>query len=642
MKKDNEFKMVVLDKKYYSFLSNNSFNSQIMMKETRPFLFFSKDNIFGLELFYIIPFTSRDKKHEFDIEIPNCKKSKKIRISKSIPILNDAGFIKDINPDNLDKKYEDTYKKFKLFLTNKNFKKIEKNFNNFLIWNIENFYEPSNNSNFYPTNILRLNSQLYIYKKEKKANSELEKIILAKFWFYINEFNNKNEIKNEDFELKVNKNKIIFKNNLDSQNYITINLKNKNWKLNIFWWNEFCQYLTKNQNSNKKFLKKYSYPFSQDNKNWSDILELQNLLKQIKKSKANYNFMPKIKNKIIQISLNYLNSEENFKLLEKWVSNKFLKITDDEFNLLKVIWEIEKIKISSINSFKDNFLGLSDKLIQILLCKIKFKQNDLIKEFNKNISNIFIELNKNTLKEHLKKYDPGWILPDFIEEIIMLLEFEKIIGKNEIENFNKFSKFIDFLKDKIIFYKNLFENNPNWFHSKHHQKILKLESRLSNEIKNLDNFKKMSIEYKFLLQIKQLSKFNEKNLKFKVININNDTAKILLDILEEIKKELCCQLTNLHIDLNSWDEINDSFIYFSKTKNKIFLDKNLSKLEQLLILEKQISVNEQLTRNISNNQDYKKFLISKSTNYLKRYNININSKNIRNQIKKILRIIQKN
>ena len=130
---------------------------------------------------------------------------------------------------------------------------------------------------------------------------------------------------------------------------------------------------------------------------------------------------------------------------------------------------------------------------------------------------------------------------------------------------------------------------------------------------------------------------NKQTLKFESINLNDGTAKILLNIVEEIKKGLQCQLTELHIDLNSYNEINDLFIYLSKIKNKIFLDENLIKLEQLLIQERRIGVNERLTRNLSNNQDYKEFLISESKKYIQRYNINIDSENISNQILKIIR-----
>lgn len=609
--------MVLLNEKYYSFLKDSPFNYQIMMKESRPFWIYSKDNIFGLNLFYIIPFTSRKRTHKFDIKIPNCKEEKKIRISKSIPILNNDNFIEYIDP--LNKKYEDTYKKFKEFISeDQNLEKIEKEFNNFLILNIDSFYEPfkDEESQFHPTNILRLNNQLYIYA-EDKSHLKLEKMLLSKFWFHINNFNNETKIKNENFELEVNEDEIIFKNNLDNQNLVTINLENKNWKFNILWQDEFCKYLIKNSKINEKFLEKYSYPFSKNNTNRLDIFELQALLKKIENSnRDNYNFMSKIKNKIIQISLNYLNSKEDFKLLEKWVSKNFFEINEDEFNLLKIIWEIENIKISSINSFKNNFLCLSDELIKILLCKIKLKWDELIKEYNKNNSNVFKKLNPDTLKKYLKKYDPGWALPDFVKEIIRLLEFEKVIGKNEIENFSKFSKFINFLKNKVAFYKNKFKKNLNMFHLEHHEKILELESELSNKTINFKDFKKISAEYKFLIQIKQLFQLNKQTLKFESINLNDSTAKILLNIIEEIKKGLQCQLTELHIDLNSYNEINDFFIYLSKIKNKIFLDENLIKLEQLLIQERRISVNERLTRNLSNGQNYKEFLISESKKYI--------------------------
>ena len=642
MEKNNKFKMVLLNAKYYSFLKDSPFNCQIMMKESRPFWIYSKDNIFGLKLFYIIPFTSSKRTHKFDIQIPNCKKEKKIRISKLIPILNNDNFIEYIDP--LNKKYEDTYKKFKEFISeDQNLEKIEKEFNNFLILNIDSFYElfKDEESQFHPTNILRLNNQLYIYAKDK-SHLKLEKMLLSKFWFHINNFNNETKIKNENFELEVNKDEIIFKNNLDTQNLVTINLENKNWKFNILWQDEFCQYLIKNSKINEKFLEKYSYPFSKNNTNRLDIYELQVLLKKIENSnRDNYNFKPKIKNKIIQISLDYLNSKEDFKLLEKWVSKNFFEINEDEFNLLKIIWEIENIKISSINSFKNNFLSLSDELIKILLCKIKLKRDELIKEHNKNNSNVFKKLNPDTLKKYLKKYDPGWALPDFVKEIIRLLEFEKIIGKNEIENFSKFSKFINFLKNKVASYKNKFKKNLNSFHLEHHKKILELELQLSNKTINFKDFKKTTAEYKFLIQIKQLFQLNKQTLKFESINLNDSTAKILLNIIEEIKKGLQCQLTELHIDLNSYNEINDFFIYLSKIKNKIFLDENLIKLEQLLIQERRISVNERLTRNLSNGQNYKEFLISESKKYIQRYNINIDSENIRNQIKKILKIIQK-
>ena len=643
MKKDNEFKMVLLNEKYYSFLKYSPFNYQIMMKEPRPFWIYSKDNIFDLKLFYIIPFTSSKSIHKFDILITdNKKKPQKIRISKLIPILNDDNFIKHIDPNNLDKKYEDTYKKLKEFIgENQNLKEIEKEFNDFLVLNIDSFYKSFKRKKFHPTNILRLNNQLCIYDKDK-SNPKLEKMLLSKFWFYINNFNNKTKIKNENFELEVNKDEIIFKNNLDDQNLVVINYKNRKLKLNIFWQNKFCEYLMQNSKINKKFLEKYSYPFSKNNINWLDIFELQILLDKFKNSKDVYNFKPKIKNKIIQISLDYLNSKEDFKLLEKWASKHFFKVSKNQFNLLKVIWEIENIKISSINSFKNNFLCLSDELIKILLCKIKLKWDELIKEYNKNNSNVFKKLNPDTLKKYLKKYDPGWVLLDSIKKIIRLLEFEKIIGKNEIENFSRFNKFINFLKNKVAFYKNEFKKNLNVFHLEHHEKILELESQLSNEIIDFKDFKKITMEYKFLIQMKQLSQLNKKTLKFESINVNNNTAKILLNILEEIKKGLQCQLTELHINLNSHEEINNFFMYLSKTKNQIFLDENLLKLEQLLIQERRIGVNERLTRNLSINQDYKEFLISQSINYIQRYNINIHSENIKNQIEKILQIIQKN
>ena len=642
MGKNNKFKMVLLNAKYYSFLKDNPFNYQIMTKEPRPFWLYSKDNIFGLKLFYIIPFTSSERTHKFDIPIPNCKEERKIRISKSIPILNNDNFIEYIDP--LNKKYDDTYIQFNQFISeDQNLEKIEKEFNNFLASNIDSFYESfkDEEKKFHPTNILRLNNQVYIYDKDK-SNFKLEKMLLSKFWFYINNFNNQTKIQNKDFELEVNsKDQIIFKNNLDAQNLVTINLKNQNSKFNIFWQIKFCEYLMQNSKMNEKFLEKYSYPFSKNNVDWLNMFELQILLKKIEKSnRDDYNFMPKIKNKIIQISLNYLNSKEDFKLLEKWVSKNFFEINEDEFNLLKIIWEIENIKISSINSFKNNFLGLSDELIKIILCKIKLKRDELIKEYNKNNSNLFKKLNPNTLKKYLKKYDPGWALPDFVKEIIRLLEFEKIIGKNEIENFSKFNKFINFLKNKVAFYKNKFKKNLNAFHLEHHEKILELESELSNKKINFKKFKKISAEYKFLIQIKQLSQLNKQTLKFESINLNDNTAKILLNIIEEIKKGLQCQLTELHIDLNSYNEINDFFIYLSKIKNKIFLDKNLLELEQLLIQERRIGVNEQLTRNLSNGQDYKEFLISESKKYIQRYNINIHSENIKNEAEKILNIIQ--
>lgn len=208
-------------------------------------------------------------------------------------------------------------------------------------------------------------------------------------------------------------------------------------------------------------------------------------------------------------------------------------------------------------------------------------------------------------------------MPDFVKEIIRLLEFEKIIGKNEIENFSKFSKFINFLKNKVASYKNKFKKNLNSFHLEHHKKILELELQLSNKTINFKDFKKTTAEYKFLIQIKQLFQLNKQTLKFESINLNDSTAKILLNIIEEIKKGLQCQLTELHIDLNSYNEINDFFIYLSKIKNKIFLDENLIKLEQLLIQERRISVNERLTRNLSNGQNYKEFLISESKNIFK-------------------------
>ena len=641
MGKNNKFKMVLLNAKYYSFLKDSPFNYQIMMKESRPFWIYSKDNIFRLKLFYIIPFTSSKRTHKFDIQIPNCKIRKKIRISKLIPILNNDNFIEYIDSSN--EEYEDTYKKFKEFISqDQKLEEIEKEFNNFLALNIDSFYESFKKKEFHPTNILRLNNQLYIYDKNK-SNLRLEKMLLSKFWFYINNFNNQTKIQNKDFELEVNKDEIIFKNNLDTQNLVTINLENKNWKFNILWQDEFCQYLIKNSKINEKFLEKYSYPFSKNNTNRLDIFELQTLLKKIENSnRDDYNFKPKIKNKIIQISLNYLNTEKNFKLLEKWVSKNFFKVNKNQFNLLKLIWEIENIKISSINSFKNNFLCLSDELIKILLCKIKLKRDELIKEYDKNNSNIFKKLNPNTLKKYLKKYDPAWTLPDFVKEIIRLLEFERLIGKNEIENFSKFNEFINFLKNKVVFYKNEFKKNLNIFHSEHHEKILELESELSNKTINFKDFKKTTAEYKFLIQIKQLSQLNKQTLKFESINLNDGTAKILLNIVEEIKKGLQCQLTELHIDLNSYNEINDFFIYLSKIKNKIFLDENLIKLEQLLIQERRISVNERLTRNLSNGQDYKEFLISESKKYIQRYNINIHSENIKNEAEKILKIIQKN
>ena len=155
------------------------------------------------------------------------------------------------------------------------------------------------------------------------------------------------------------------------------------------------------------------------------------------------------------------------------------------------------------------------------------------------------------------------------------------------------------------------------FHLEHHEKILELESELSNKTINFKDFKKISAEYKFLIQIKQLFQLNKQTLKFESINLNDSTAKILLNIIEEIKKGLQCQLTELHIDLNSYNEINDFFIYLSKIKNKSFLDENLIKLEQLLIQERRISVNERLTRNLSNGQNYKEFLIYESKNIFK-------------------------
>ena len=648
MKENSEFKIILLKKKYYLFLENNPFNFELMVKKRRPFFYCLKNKIFNLEVFYIVPFTTKNSERKFDIKISDPPNSSRIIISKSIPILCNPNFIKFIDLKNKkSKQIEPSYQKIEQFCNdNQNIVEIQKKFDDFLKDNIDNFYNSYCNNKYYPVNILRLINQSYFYE-QKKENVYWKKLLLSRFWFYINDFNfsNKNKIEKENFKLIIDKNKIIFNNKLDSQEDIIYFAETENLEFDIFWKKEFCEYLDKNKENHINFLRKYSYPFSQNNSDWLDIWELQKGVQKFQKSNEyKKEFLPKIKNKLIEISLPYLNTKENFELLGKWLSNDFFEINVEKFNLLKIIWEIEQIEISS-NSFRNNFLCLSDELIEIILSKISLTKEQLIKDYNEGNSNIFEGLNEKNLNHYLKQFDPKWKIPKFIKKITKLLEFEKIIGENEIENYSEFNKFIDFLKKKIEEYKYIF--NEELFHLSHYEKLIKLESKLS-KTKIFNHCREISKEYDFLIRIKQLSKLNKTNLKLKIINLNENVSSILLDIFKKTKEELYPKLKklltkdflNIKKEKNSSDEINNLFIYFSKTKNKIFLDKNLLELEQLLIQERRIGVNERLTRNLSNGQDYKEFLISQSKKYIQRYNINIHSENIKNEAEKILNIIQ--
>ena len=644
MKEISEFKIIFLKEKYYSFLENDPFNFELMMKKTRPFLYCLKKKVFDLEIFYILPFTTKNSERKFDIKISDPPNSSRLIISKSIPILCNSNFI-DLKKIKKNKKLKPSDEKIERFC-NENIVEIQKMFDDFLKDNIDNFYNSYCNNKYYPVNILRLINQVYFYE-QKKENLYWKKLILSRFWFDINDFNflNKNEIEEENFKLIIDKNKIIFNNKLDSQEDIIYFAENANSEFNIFWKKEFCEYLDKNKKNHLNFLTKYSYPFSQNNSDWLDVLELQKGVQKFQKSNEyKKEFLPKIKNKLIEISLSYLNTKENFELIEKWLSKDFFEINEEKFNLLKIIWEIEQIEISS-NSFRNNFLCLSDELIEIILSKISSRKEQLIKDYNEGNSNIFEGLNEKNLNHYLKQFDPKWKIPKFIKKITKLLEFEKIIGENEIENYSEFNKFIDFLKKKIEEYKYIF--NEELFHLSHYEKLIKLEGKLS-KTKIFNHYREISKKYDFLIRIKQLSKLNKTNLKLKIINLNENVSSILLDIFKKTKEELYPKLKklltkdflNIKKEKNSSDEINNLFIYFSKTKNKIFLDKNLLELEQLLIQERRIGVNERLTRNLSNGQDYKEFLISESKKYIQRYNINIHSENIKNEAEKILNIIQ--
>ena len=112
--------------------------------------------------------------------------------------------------------------------------------------------------------------------------------------------------------------------------------------------------------------------------------------------------------------------------------------------------------------------------------------------------------------------------------------------------------------------------------------------------------------------------------------------KISNDLIE--KNEFKNLFIDKYMEIDSFENVKDLFFYFNGFKNPVFLDKNLKKLEQLLIEERKIGKNDKWNKGLKDNE-YHVFLIDKAKEYLEKYNINIDRKFIKNKITNLLKKI---
>lgn len=661
-RKNTKFQIVFIQEEYYKFLQNEVLDRQIMIKKDRPFLAFFNYKNLRSKIRYLIPISREIKKvKKYDHVITaNGKKIALLKISKTIPVIknNNKNLFGHKNLNKKKNSNKEAYLKFVNDISNQ--KIIIAKFSNFLNERFDYFIFPSNTKEkyYFPVDVLYLNKNLFNNQNFSKSKDYIDwnQCFLSQFWFHINNIklskNEKNKyyFDNSDFQLNLEENHITFENNLDQSKVINLNFNKENFSI-IFLKNELCKYLTENAYLHKKFLEKYSFPFSKENQNYAEFYWLQKQITEYDEKTGDINSVPKIKNKIIKKSLQFLNTKNDLESLKKWMLEEFnnTEIDDHKFLNLKLIWEIKQIQNSGFSYFKNNFLSLSDELINLLTNKIKSYIDELIEEFNNWKIKKFNKLNALNFKKYWKRFEIKWLIPEQVLKIIKLLEWEKQIGKNEIENFTNFIVFLEFLNEKIINYQIIFKKNKNLFHIDHYQNLSKLQIDLElilmdQKIKSTNKNTKQSKEHQLLLKIKQLEEFNAEILKTKIINLNDSVTEIILKILNKISNDLTekNEFKNLFIEnymeIDSFENVKDLFFYFNGFKNPVFLDKNLKKLEQLLIEERKIGKNDKWNKGLKDNE-YHVFLIDKAKEYLEKYNINIDRKFIKNKITNLLKKI---
>ncbi|AHK22643.1 KAP family P-loop domain containing protein [Candidatus Hepatoplasma crinochetorum Av] len=257
----------------------------------------------------------------------------------------------------------------------------------------------------------------------KEIENKYEKIkkIVNKIWGSVEEAKKYLYNDLEEFYLKI----IELKNNYDEFKKIIIK------KYSIKYSNNY-----ENETNNLNLLveKFYKYEWSFDYKDWfNDFNEVLKELKDYEKRDKNKieKYEKDIKNKKIQIekikenisNLIKLNKEEEQKDLElinyveiENFKNAINKHNKDIFNLNKEIRNdsinIENIKKKLINlNFYDNFKNLSD-----LSKKYKTNENNLFKNVNKYLINIFLELLE--IKENLNLYEKNIFINKISEKIL--------------------------------------------------------------------------------------------------------------------------------------------------------------------------------------------------------------------------------
>lgn len=246
------------------------------------------------------------------------------------------------------------------------------------------------------------------------------------------------------------------------------------------------------------------------------------LSNQIKKIKPNeHNYIPDFLNLLANKSLIYYknifnnNYKEIFKsknIIYDDILKYFCFIYGGEFylNYIKPIIifllenDCEKIEIEKLNEVFNNFVDNIEKMPKIILCSLKFIENELQKNFNINLNNIYPIFT--------------FLLNYYLNPIFEEIYFDNIKNdKKLIEINNLFTK---------IFYGEIFDKNNKYFYlnefiEKFNEKLKNIILELNNKIisndvdfiikNDLDKFIKLPTEFLFIYDNNFLQKFMKKN-----------------------------------------------------------------------------------------------------------------------------------
>jgi DNA repair exonuclease SbcCD nuclease subunit/DNA repair exonuclease SbcCD ATPase subunit len=347
-------------------------------------------------------------------------------------------------------------------------------------------------------------------------------------------------------------------------------------------------------------------------------INIQKLKKQIgnKLIKNIDNYKLEVEEKILnnQIQINNLSKEitktksNDIKTLEKEIEiiNKIIENMDCEVNTIKIIIKKLKLKTTNVKILKD--LSINDKKIENYKNKLEEEKENILNKINdKNILKNTIKLqrenNKDLLKHTFNEKCKCCLNNKLIHEQLGYLERIQQLEK-EYNTISYNEKDIENIDEKIISINDYYDNDK-----KLEINILKqntIDEKIKYEQTKINTTKEEILILKNNQKVKQqIKKLENDN------NILNDKLLIVKDFENKIKKK---EVIMLEIS-----KLEDKIIKYDKDK------KDIQKLKELVILEKSFieKINEfnNKIKNTTNNITLRKLELEKQNKIINEYKI---------------------